>query len=420
MHQKNRAIWVYRWMEFIHWFAYGLVFPIFILYLHEERGFSLGEIGWLTAFFWILMITFQIPTGLIADRFGRKKAFMAAVAIGGISMCLHAYFAVFWLFFVSQTATAIARAFADGTLQSWVIEKAEIRDEVGRTRIANIGQQSFGYGVASSGVLSCLVAAHYRTYVISLIASGVILLLLAVIANFLIEEPRQSKSTEHPENRKKLLSILGSAYATVRENPLLKTTIIGGFFLSLTFSSVALYWPVYVMSSPATHVWKLDPNIVIGLLYASFTLFWIWGGSWAYRAISGGKKSAGVLYGAVALGIQGYALFVFGIDMMVAFSLGLALFNVAHGAFIPITRRYVHQCASDEVRTTILSMYFMAGALGTAIGLWTSAYAIEHFSFFWTWLGSLIVFTLSTLVLLPRLKKYDIVENEAIKKPALP
>src|SRR5213592_2127992 len=53
--------------------------PIWVVFL-QRKGLSLTQIGILEAIAWILTAALEVPTGLIADRWGRK----ASIAIGAL------------------------------------------------------------------------------------------------------------------------------------------------------------------------------------------------------------------------------------------------------------------------------------------------------------------------------------------------
>src|SRR5258706_15642757 len=73
-------------------FAYGFLMdcsftaPIWVLYLRDERGFSLAQITLLEVPLFLLVVFAEIPTGAVADRFGRKVSLMLASAILAVSM----------------------------------------------------------------------------------------------------------------------------------------------------------------------------------------------------------------------------------------------------------------------------------------------------------------------------------------------
>lgn len=62
-------------------FATGFLIwvPVWIIFLQDERGLSLTQVGLMEAVFWSCMMLFEVPTGAVADRFGRRTS----LALGG-------------------------------------------------------------------------------------------------------------------------------------------------------------------------------------------------------------------------------------------------------------------------------------------------------------------------------------------------
>ncbi len=64
-------------------FATGFLIwvPVWIIFLQDERGLSLTQVGLMEAVFWISMFVAEVPTGAIADRWGRR----VSLALGGFT-----------------------------------------------------------------------------------------------------------------------------------------------------------------------------------------------------------------------------------------------------------------------------------------------------------------------------------------------
>ncbi len=62
-------------------FATGFLIwvPVWIIFLQDERGLSLTQVGMMEAVFWVSMMLFEVPTGAVADRWGRR----VSLALGG-------------------------------------------------------------------------------------------------------------------------------------------------------------------------------------------------------------------------------------------------------------------------------------------------------------------------------------------------
>ncbi|MDP2950289.1 MAG: MFS transporter [Chloroflexota bacterium] len=92
--RQKRAYEANVWKFYVHTFLlnFQLWWPIWIIYLQEERGLSLGQITLMDVPFWLSIIILQIPAAAAADRWGRKPALMlgallwaAAVTVFGLA-----------------------------------------------------------------------------------------------------------------------------------------------------------------------------------------------------------------------------------------------------------------------------------------------------------------------------------------------
>ena len=46
--------------------------PIWVIYLQELRGMTLTQIATIESIFWITVVLAEVPTGAVADRWGRR------------------------------------------------------------------------------------------------------------------------------------------------------------------------------------------------------------------------------------------------------------------------------------------------------------------------------------------------------------
>ena len=80
-----RKSYIFRFlMEFQLWW------PIWVIYLQKQRGLSLTQITLLDAPFFLLMVLAEVPTGAIADRFGRRWSLMLGSAFFALAIFIFA------------------------------------------------------------------------------------------------------------------------------------------------------------------------------------------------------------------------------------------------------------------------------------------------------------------------------------------
>lgn len=87
--------WVFRWT----WLGEG----IWVIYLTDERGLTVGEALLFEAVFSAVVIATELPTGMIADRFGRRVSLL----IGTVSVVL-----AFLTFGASSSIVVLLSAYA--------------------------------------------------------------------------------------------------------------------------------------------------------------------------------------------------------------------------------------------------------------------------------------------------------------------
>ena len=89
--------------------------PVWILYLIETRGLSLTQVALMEGVFWIAIILTEVPTGAVADRWGRR----VSLALGGfgftIASFVFAFAGNFPILLVSYILMAIALTLFTGS-----------------------------------------------------------------------------------------------------------------------------------------------------------------------------------------------------------------------------------------------------------------------------------------------------------------
>lgn len=142
-------------------------FDPFIILIFRDAGLSYLQIGVLYAIRDVATNLLEIPTGVLADVFGRRRAML--MAFGGyiLSFIIFYSFSTFWLYAGAMVLFAVGEAFRTGTHKALILEYLKINHMLdlkvayyGRTRAAS----QFG------SALNALIAAglvfwsgEYRT-----------------------------------------------------------------------------------------------------------------------------------------------------------------------------------------------------------------------------------------------------------------
>src|SRR5437773_12508153 len=94
------------------------VYPLFLL----SRGLDLFRMNAILATYLITVFVFEVPTGAIADRFGRKRAFLAACMVRMTAYALYAFERDFADCLVAEFIDAVGTTLASGAREAWAVD----------------------------------------------------------------------------------------------------------------------------------------------------------------------------------------------------------------------------------------------------------------------------------------------------------
>ena len=119
--------------QFYRFAAYGFLknlrfFEPFIILYFREMGFSFLEIGTLYSIREITIILCELPTGFVADIYGRRRSMVASMLSYITSFIIFYLFPNFYSFSLAMILFGIGEAFRTGTHKALILEHLRQRD----------------------------------------------------------------------------------------------------------------------------------------------------------------------------------------------------------------------------------------------------------------------------------------------------
>lgn len=120
-------------LQFYKFSAYGFLKNLrffdafFILYLNQ-KGLSYTEIGVLYAIREIIINIAEVPSGIIADTYGRKTTLASSLLVYILSFSVFYFSNDFWLFLIAFSLYGIADAFRSGTHKGMIMEYLKLNN----------------------------------------------------------------------------------------------------------------------------------------------------------------------------------------------------------------------------------------------------------------------------------------------------
>ncbi|NHJ26399.1 MAG: MFS transporter [Candidatus Lokiarchaeota archaeon] len=234
----------------------GILIPFYLIY----GGFTFFEFMLLQSYYAFIVIIFEIPCGIIADRFSKKFTLMLAglsylfvpLAYGIISNKI--------LFLIGETLFAFSNALISGTNEAIVYEnlkQAGKESLIMKTVAKNDGM--FLLGVIISAPLGSILANLISIRIVVLLM--IIPYFISLIITFTIQ-----KISRSDDIKKKSIQILKSGFKELRKNKILKILVFEKITIEIIIVFLVYTYQYYILlefSIPIFYFGFIDAGLTL-------------------------------------------------------------------------------------------------------------------------------------------------------------
>jgi len=329
--------------------------PIWVVFL-QRKGLNLTEVGLLEGIAWTITAFLEVPTGAIADRWGRKASIAMGASLYGLAMFLILAQALSPAFLLGYALWNSSTAFVSGADSALLYDSLKAD---GRAKEA--AKQSGRYAAinqASQGVAS-LVGAAIATIDITLCFTicGFLGLAAAALVLTIREPPRASEDGEKYIGYWKNLK---TAVRIAARRPVVRALVL----LSATIATVPLV-VYYVLLQPYAVGVGL-PLAGLGVVVIAVQLSTVIA-SWLAHRTTGRFELTSVVAIALAVFIGATAILAALPSIPVlAFMLAVAL---VPALLTPLLSARLNDLIPSRQRATILSLGALLFELGLAVAM---------------------------------------------------
>ncbi len=357
--------------SFVNSLASGVIGPLMVIYLLFVR-LTPAQIGILLAAGRLAMIIFEFPTGIFADRYGKRRSLLISFALSSVLLLGWFVSNSFFQFFVLSILSGLAYTFQSGAKESLMIDVLQLADKDNLRNRVFVRTGSWGNaGFVIGGMLAALLSFFaLRSIWLAAAACNVVLFLLFLLG--VRKKTHLDLNTEplQPyELRRKEAAAPGIGhFSTISKDamrslfssdPLLRLLGVAVFF-SFATAIYGLAYPVYFKQI-------LDlPDYMFGVL----------------GSVSAIVGIAGMFMGEKICAQRGhlFALRMFILSLSLSF-VALGSFKVAsvtifvfviietliHGWY-PMYQSFFNKFVASSVRTSIISLQSVVSLLAIAGG----------------------------------------------------
>lgn len=376
--------------QYFKFCSYGFLknlrfFDAFLILFLIEKGLSFTQIGILYATREIIINLFEIPSGIIADTFGRKRSLAGSLMIYVFSFFIFYFFENFGWFLLAFILYGVADAFRTGThkgiimdylkCQNW--EKLKI-EYYGHTR--SWSQKGSAISALVAGSIVFYSGSYQNIFLYSVIPYVANFILILSYPNSLNKSIGHKKSKNISEawiTTKSLFKLIKQPNVLRIVNAsALHTAYLQAVkdYIQPLMVSVALVIPVLLNIAP-----EKKNGIVIGVIYFFIYL------ATSYASKISGKVAArsnfNISYVTLLLG------FLFGVSTGVFYVLGI--YGISLVAFIgiylienlrkPILTGFVVDNVPNEILTSVISAQSQLKTVLTAMLAFSFGFLADRF-----------------------------------------
>lgn len=340
---------VWKFYLFRFFVDFQLWLPIWAVYLTDERGLALWQIGVFDGPFWILLIVLEVPTGAIADRWGRKVSLSYGALVNTIAVLVFGLASNFGILLASYLVWAAAFTLYSGA------DSAFVYDSLRATGRENDFQKIWGRARAVQAVGAILglglgaPLADFINLWVPVVASGG-LMGIAWLVSFSFKEPPRLEEGQQQES---YLAVTKNAFRVAFERPTVRMLmLLMAVVMGIGVSMIILQQP-FLSSHDVQYRW-------FGAFLMPGQFLSIAGALLAYRIV-------------IAIGVSRIVALMPLVVMGTAVGLG-AVDHVAAFAFYPPTTLmfamsyvvmadYLNRRIPSATRATVLSIQNMLFSL---------------------------------------------------------
>lgn len=368
--------------------------PFYVLYFNSI-GFSASQIGILMAVWPLASLLFEVPTGAIADLYGRKFSVRLGVFLMGILLISFFFFTNYYLIMLTFILLGISQTFVSGSFEAWVVDLLKAKKMKKflhsffskRHSISNLG-------IVLSGFVGAFLVSKFGLRIIW-IASGTSFLLSWFFFSFAEEIYKKNG----PHIKISLKIIWKQSKDSIKYG--YKHHVLFYLFIIAFVFSISLALRGFISWTPLLKSFNF-PDYSFGYLWSALGVVGVFAPLLANKFLKKNKEKNLLI-------ITSFLLFIYGFMVLLSNNLYLLILVFLFGGFIlnfrvPIRLTYFHRFIPTKIRSTIGSVRGMLISISSIIGLSLSGILVDR-------IGGRYTIFVSSLLMIPIIILYLMIKE---------
>lgn len=358
-------------------YAHALIFnlskvimPFYVLYF-LDIGLSFFQIALISGIRSVISLIFEIPTGVIADRYGRKFSVILGYVLTAVSLALIPVWDTFWIIALIFAFDALFETLVSGADRAWAVDLIESADKnlLDKYFLKTRFFRNIGMIIApiAAGLIISVSSMKYLWFVFAI---GIII--STIILAFAREIKSHNPSSNAISNQfKELIKDSAEAIKSALNHKILVLLFLGIFIFYFVDEISSLVWTPYLVNN------GLDLPL-IGYLFSIISALGIilpLVAQWLLK-----KKSKLFILFFSAVGYSILLIWAGKTNSILLIAVIFIIFSSIDEIFLPLEESLTNEFISSRQRAAILSVKSMTESLASIIGAPLAGYILGFIS----------------------------------------
>ena len=387
----RKTIWTYVALSAMSHLGVALGAAMYMMYILGE-GLDHFTSNLPNLVYFMTIAALEMPTGSIADSFGRKRSFVLSCFLHAAGLFIYAAARNFWGFALAEFVIAMGTTCASGAFKAWLVDELDYHGyKVKQKKLDKIfsaehfaGHLAAAFGAVVGGILA------EKDMALPWIVGGCIALCAGVFSMVMVKEKSFTPEGAFKDQVRQAWPTMKASLGYARGNKTVRLIFALGAVQFLAVQAPNMKWQPFFSQGFGMSM------VGLGLVFAGIRIALMAGISiapWLARRMENERRFFLALQLATAAGIIG-AISCSGLPLVLSIFLA---HEVARGAFDPILESWLNMNIPSRQRATLISLANVAKFLGGALGLLASGLLAQYVSIKAAWVsfgGFLIVASL--------------------------
>lgn len=354
-----------------------------------DAGLSNFEAFLANAFFTLGQVIFEVPTGVVADTWGRRISYLLGAFTLAVSTLLYLFMwqihGPFWGWAASSVFLGLGFTFFSGALEAWLVDALNVTGFKGNLDGVFAKGQMVGGAAMLTGSIAGGVIAQFSSLGVPYILRALVLIINFATAFFLMKDlgftPQKSKQ---PLKEMKTVFTKSIDYG-------LKNPPVRWLMLAAPFTTGVSFYIFYALQPFLLQLYgDTKAYAIAGLVAAITALAQIVGGFMAPKVLRLFKKRTSALILGTIFATVILLLVSIATNFWVAITL-IFLWGLIFSSLFPIRQSFLNGVIPSAQRATVLSFDSLMGSsggifiqpiLGKAADVWSYPFSYALASIF--------------------------------------